>query len=116
MGASDAMLELSDLLPRIDPLARDAVNAFVAARPGARFEVAGLAYALDWEAAPPERLRLAMDLECSAHRLSLALESLDAIDPLLVGHPFDRMPPPLRELLLQQAWASFVAALSGGWA
>ena len=98
-------------MPDIAPAARDAINAWLAARSGACFVIDTHEFELSWTEPSYARMRFGMQLQFGAHEVLLALDGFAAVDPLLIGEPFELMPTPLRDLAIQRTLGRFLTAL-----
>ena len=98
-------------MPDVEPAARDAINAWLNSRARSRFSIDAREFELEWTEPSYARMRFGMQLQFGPHAILLALDGFAAVDPLLIGEPFELMPIPLRELAVQRTLGRFLAAL-----
>ncbi|MET0499564.1 MAG: FliM/FliN family flagellar motor switch protein [Steroidobacteraceae bacterium] len=98
-------------MPDIAPAARDAINTWLRSRTNSRFTNDTREFELDWIEPSYEHMRLGMQLQFGGHAILLAFDGFAAIDPLLIGEPFELMPTPLRDLAMQRTLGRFLTAL-----
>ncbi|MCC5811372.1 MAG: type III secretion system cytoplasmic ring protein SctQ [Ectothiorhodospiraceae bacterium] len=104
---------LHEHLEQIDPAVKNALNRWLADRGPVRFSAEGQLFELHWSP-PPVRLVLGAELDIGGDSFLVALNGLTALDPLLAGEPFDRLPLPMRELVIERLLAAFIAVLPAG--
>lgn len=96
---------IDDALIGIDSATRDAVNEWLTQRGAPVFHMGANVFELNWVENPAIHWHVAVELSVGMHRAVVALDSLAALDPLLVGEPFTLMPAPLRDLALHRLLA-----------
>jgi type III secretion protein Q len=111
MRESWQLAATGDLLEQIDASTASAVNAWLRERRPCTVAYDGAQLALEWIDAPCFTAVLALEIDCGAHRVLIAVDGLAAFDPLLVGEPFALLPAALRELVVQKALAMLLTNL-----
>lgn len=100
-----------DVFQNIEPAARDAINTWLDARGEARFRVGEHEFELQWTEPSFAAMCFGVELAFGPHRLLMALDGFTAANALLVADPFELMPAPLRDLVVQHVLARFIALL-----
>ena len=100
---------IADSLVTIDSPTRDAINEWLNRRCAPLFKLGPEEFELRWLESAGDVWHVAIELSVGSQRALLVLDSLAALDPLLVGEPFTLMPHALRDLAVQRfaARASF---------
>lgn len=93
---------LESSLVTIDTSTRDAVNEWLKRRCAPLFQLGPEEFELRWLESAGDLWHVAIELSVGSHRALLLLDSLAALDPLLVGEPFTLMPHALRDLAVQR--------------
>lgn len=96
---------IDDALFTIDAATRDAVNEWLTQRGSPVFHIGTDELDLNWLENAALHWQVAAELSVGMHRAVVALDSLAALDPLLVGEPFTLMPAPLRDLAVHRLLA-----------
>ncbi len=97
-----AVGSLEGAIDKIDPPMRDALNDWLSERGAPRFRLDAADLGLTWKEDVSASWRVAIELGAATHRAILALDGFAALDPLLVGEPFDLMPAALRDLAIHR--------------
>lgn len=100
---------LESSLVTIDAPTRDAINEWLKRRCAPLFQLGSEEFELRWLESAGDLWHVAIELGVGSHRALLVLDSLAALDPLLVGEPFTLMPHALRDLAVQRFAARVLA-------
>jgi type III secretion protein Q len=93
---------IADSLVTIDAPTRDAINEWLNRRCAPLFKLGPEEFELRWLESAGDVWHVAIELSVGSQRALLVLDSLAALDPLLVGEPFTLMPHALRDLAVQR--------------
>lgn len=97
-------------LEAIDPSVLPAVQRLLQRHGAGSLRIHGQEVSFAWAHVQLPANAISIALACSAHSLLIELENLGAVDPLLIGEPFELLPPALRSLVVQRAVASLLAS------
>jgi type III secretion system YscQ/HrcQ family protein len=96
------MAELASALPHIDKATRDVIGEWLQRRCLPVFNVGEQEFEVHWNDEVTDRWHVLIEMNVGNHLAVLTLDSLAALDPLLVGEPFTLMPNALRDLAVQR--------------
>ncbi|GFE85231.1 type III secretion system cytoplasmic ring protein SctQ [Steroidobacter agaridevorans] len=96
-------------LETVDPAVLPVVQGILQRRGPCLLRIQGHEVRFAWVDVQLREHAISISLACGAHDLLIGLDSLAAIDPLLIGEPFLLLPPSLRTLVVQRAVASLLS-------
>jgi type III secretion system YscQ/HrcQ family protein len=104
-----ASADVAMTLETIDPAVLPVVQGILQRRGPCLLRIQGHEVRFAWADVQLREHAMSMTLICGAHDLLIELDSLATIDPLLIGEPFQLLPPSLRSLVVQRALASLLS-------
>lgn len=96
-------------LEAIDPAVLPAIHRLMQRHGPSSLQMRGQEIRFAWANVQSRDHTLAITVTSGAHTLQIELENLGAIDPLLIGEPFDLLPPALRSLVVRKTIASLLS-------
>jgi type III secretion protein Q len=96
-------------LETIDPAVLPAVHALLQRHGPCVLRIQQQDIRFAWANVQLRENAISIAVACGGHELLIELENLGAIDPLLIGEPFELLPLALRSLVVQRAIASLLA-------
>lgn len=97
-------------LETLDPAVLPAIQRLLHRHGPSSFNIGGQEIRFAWANLQPGAQTISVTFACGAHSLQIDLDNLGAIDPLLIGEPFELLPPALRGLVVRKAVASLLTS------
>ncbi|MBM0106893.1 type III secretion system cytoplasmic ring protein SctQ [Steroidobacter sp. S1-65] len=94
----------------IDPAVLPAIERLLHRHGPATFKIGDQELNFSWANAQPGEHAITVTLASGAHSLQIELDNLGAIDPLMIGEPFELLPPALRSLVVRKTVASLLTS------
>lgn len=95
-------------LEPIDPTVLPAVRRLLERHGSGALRIQGQEIHFTWANVRLPEHAISVAVTCGAHSLVIELENLGAIEPLLIGEPFELLPPALRNLVMRRSIASLL--------
>lgn len=96
-------------LEAIDPTVLPAIQRLLQRHGSGALRAQGQEIRFSWANVRIPANAISIALACETHSLLIELDHLGAVDPLLIGEPFELLPPSLRGLVVQRVIASLLS-------
>lgn len=100
----------SPALESIDPAVLPVIQRLLHRHGPSTFKVGDTEIHFVWANVQPSEHGITITLASGAHSLQIELDNLGAIDPLMIGEPFELLPPALRGLVVRKTIASILTS------